>query len=734
MENQGNWTDLPDFENVAVHVSLLPNGKVLYWGRRAVAGTGSMDQTTTKAFLWSPSDNSHNPVPDPIGKDGRTVNLFCSGHCFLPDGNLLVAGGHVRDGWGMNQACIFITEESKFEALPVLNMGRWYPSLLALPDGRAIVMSGSDRGGPGGNISQIWPTTPFNPDAWAEVRDPRAQTPVLDWSFSLYPRIHLTPKGHIFYAGPEPESRILELKNDQGLEIKTSTDGKDTLGTWKSANTVRRQGMFRDYCPSVIYDSGKIMYIGGGGGFDAAPGRVVEFINLNDPAPEWTWAASTDMRIPRRQFNATILPDGTVLVTGGSRGAGFNNLAEAEHIAELYDPIKKTWADMAPEKYDRCYHSVALLMPDGRVLSAGSGEGGGAENPANCLKTAQLFEPPYLHKGGPRPAITDFPKDIPYKDNFEITVTVGAGDWIEKISWLRLGTVTHCRNIGQSLMFLGPFTTIGLGKLSVPAPANANLAPPGHYMLFVLTQAGVPSVGQIMRIADPKLPPTNTTPTNTTPTDTMPGDGLMLRHKTVNPRPVQPSLHEYSQRIEAEEAGSPVVVVGLTPLCPYGLGPCWAGAFEGLKRIKDIKVVRPVPDGEDSVAFVYLKKDILLPDIDVTVSGAVTKEQQAGGAEEQLSLACTATPTQLVLAPFREASQLKWDMAKSARKPISQDEASAYKRLSAALADHPAGVTVQVSGTLQKRGAGEFSLDVRDFEVSPPPKPATRLAGDVSKI
>ena len=206
-----------------------------------------------------------------------------------------------------------------------------------------------------------------------------------------------------------------------------------------------------------------------------------------------------------------------------------------------------------------------------------------------------------------------------------------------------------------------------------------------------------------------------------------------IAQHTAVAKQVQPSLLEHNERIITEQARPPVVV-GLTPVCPYGLGGCWGGAHDALQRLGGIEVVRPVPDQADSVAFVYLQQDIL-PDVDVwrgefekatnkgydmrgiemTVSGVGTKKQS--GANEQLTLAGTSTRPQLILAPFQATSQLKWDMTAQAPRPITDAEAGAYKRLSATLADHPTGVTVQVTGTLQKQGANEFSLDVRDFEV-----------------
>ena len=310
------------------------------------------------------------------------------------------------------------------------------------------------------------------------------------------------------------------------------------------------------------------------------------------------------------------------------------------------------------------------------------------------------------------------PSEINYDQKFE--VVVGANDLIEEISLVRLGSVTHCRNMNQSFMYLAKIKQDG-SKVTVQAPANANLAPPGHYMLFVLNKDRVPSIGPIIRI--PPAPAKAPAPAST----------AGFAQQTSVAKQIQPTLLEHSERIHEEQARPPIVV-GVTPVCPYGLGPCWGGAYNALQQMTDIDVVRPVPHHGDSVAYVYLQQDTL-PDIDVwrsefesvankaydmrgiemTLSGVVTKKQ--AGADEQLTLAGTSTRQALTLDPFQASSQIKWDMTAKAPAPISDAEAGAYAQLSAALTDQPAGVTVQVVGTLQKSSDNKFSLDVRDFEI-----------------
>ena len=771
-EEKGRWTDVfkPEFNGVVVHASLLPNGKILYWGRRRnpkAQPPESLDQHSTAAFVWDPptwvappwdlstkkfgeskstpisgeskpankgraldpSTKTLKPAPDPplgpLNVSGQeTVNLFCSAHCFLPDGNLIVVGGHIKDSWGLRQTSIYDYQANEFRSQTEMNNGRWYPSALPLPDGRVLAISGTyhsgvDKDGKDivatNNVPQIW--SPDDPNGWIEVAEPPS------FVLPAYPRVHLDPTGRrIFMAGPLEDSWFLELKDDKGNDSKTqvTTNNNTHLipGKWTPAGIKRKAGP-RDYAPSVVYDSGKILYIGGGNG-DGGPTTQAEFIDLNAKPLEWK---STNMKNQRRQFNATVLPDGTVLVTGGTRAPGFNNTDNGNpvHEAELWNPVNDTWTTMAPEHSDRCYHSIALLLPDGRVLSAGGGEYGGADppNPPGNLTDGQLFEPPYLFKG-PRPIIASAPKEINYGKPFP--VTVGTSDSIKRISLVRLGSVTHCRNMNQSLMFLEPFTQAS-PTITVPAPADENRAPPGHYMLFVLNKEGVPSVASIVRVAP--------APGKTSKPSMRVAD--IAQHATVA-KQVQPTLLDHNERIITEQARAPVAV-GLTPVCPYGLGGCWGGAHDALQRLSGVEVVRPVPDQADSVAFVYLQQDIL-PDVDVwrgefekatnkgyyvrgiemTVSGVGAKKQS--GANEQLTLAGTSTRPQLILAPFQATSQIKWDMKAQAPKSIIDGEAGAYKRLSATLADHPAGLTVKVTGTLQKQGDNEFSLDVRDFEVT----------------
>ena len=161
----------------------------------------------------------------------------------------------------------------------------------------------------------------------------------------------------------------------------------------------------------------------------------------------------------------------------------------------FWDPVTETWTTMARMQIPRLYHSTALLLPDGRVLAAG---GGRAFGKVTSQLNAEIYSPPYLFKGA-RPTITSAPTAIGYGSNFVIeTPDVSS---IAMVSLVRPGAVTHGYN--QDQRFLSLTFTQTPGGLQVQAPANANLAPPGYYMLFVLDTDGVPSAASFVRLPVP---------------------------------------------------------------------------------------------------------------------------------------------------------------------------------------------------------------------------------------
>ena len=291
-----------------------------------------------------------------------------------------------------------------------------------------------------------------------------------------YPRTFLAPNGKIFYAGEARTTRYL-----------------DPAGTGAWTTVANRRYGLRDFGAAVMYDQGKILYVGGGRTTNTA-----EIIDLNAAAPAWKWTGS--MALPRRHLNATVLPTGDVLVTGGSSGTGFNDVDLGVHAAELWNPTTGLWTTLASNAVNRTYHATSILLPDGRVLHAGSGDNGSADE-----RNAELFSPPYLLQGS-RPTISAAPSLVGYGTLFSVT-TPDAAD-IAKVSLIRLGAATHAFDMNQRFQWLG--FTRGAGTLTITAPTSSNRTPPGHYMLFILDGNGVPSVAKIVRVgseSDPGPPP-----------------------------------------------------------------------------------------------------------------------------------------------------------------------------------------------------------------------------------
>jgi hypothetical protein len=228
-----------------------------------------------------------------------------------------------------------------------------------------------------------------------------------------------------------------------------------------------------------MYGDGKVLVMGGGD----PPTSTAEVIDLNAATPSWRSVGS--MAFARRQLNATLLPDGKVLVTGGTSGPGFNNTSTPVYAAEMWDPGTERWTTRASAQTPRLYHSAALLLPDGRVLTTGG----------DNYPQVEVYSPPYLF-AGVRPTITSAPADVSYGQSFFVETPDGAH--IANVTWIRLPSVTHSFDQSQHINRLS--FSPAPGGLNVVPPADANLAPPGPYMLFILDGNGVPSVARILRL------------------------------------------------------------------------------------------------------------------------------------------------------------------------------------------------------------------------------------------
>jgi hypothetical protein len=347
-----------------------------------------------------------------------------------------------------------------------------------------LTMAGRDSAGKVVTTPEIWES-----NQWVEL--PGAGALVIPY----YPRNFVDPKnGLIFMAGERVQSRWFDVD-------ASSAGGR---GRWINGPT-HIWPFNRDYGTAVMYEPGKILYTGGGGNStwiqtpdarDNAPTAIAEKIDLNAASPTWTSAGTMAFR--RRHLNSTILPDGTVLITGGTTGGGFVDISpgDAARAAELWDPNSNSWTTLASASRMRVYHSVSLLLPDATVLHGASGNALAGASQVPDEANHEIFSPPYLFKGA-RPTITSLSTtDVTYDGTFSV-VTPNAAQ-ITEVRWIHIGSVTHAFDAGQRANKL-TFARTSTG-VDVTAPATSRLAPPGHYLVFVLNRNGVPSVGKIVRI------------------------------------------------------------------------------------------------------------------------------------------------------------------------------------------------------------------------------------------
>jgi hypothetical protein len=397
---------------------------------------------------------------------------------------------------------------------------RWYQSVNPLADGQVLITGGR-------------PATPEVRSRTGALRT----LPGAALALPLYPWLDVAPDGRVLYSGPD--DRLLAL---------TPTGS----GAWHSLGAGDGN---RRYGSRAVYDVGKVLVAGGGA--SRADAAVLDF-STSTPRRSVTGSMASG----RRQHNLTVLMDGTVLASGGnSSGAPFVDLSAGVYAAERWDPATGRWTTLAAQRQTRQYHSTAVLLPDGRVLSAGGGVCGDCTDVGYLAKDAEVFSPPYLFDdtGAParRPTISSAPTSVATGRSF----TVGTPDAasIAKVALVRLGASTHSTEMEQRYVPLA--FVAGSGSLTVRAPAGPTLAPPGPYMLVVVDREGVPSVAAMLTV---------TLPANVAPSVaiTSPAPGAVLSRRTgVTVRAQASDRDGRVVRVELVRSGG--VRIGVDTTAPY---------------------------------------------------------------------------------------------------------------------------------------------------------------------
>jgi hypothetical protein len=458
---QGQWRTLANQLPLnPVHVALLRNGKVLI-----VAGSGNVaSETNFQAAVWDPATQTF--ATQALGWD-----MFCNGMVTLHDGRVLINGGNLQYDpfFGEPRNAVFDPVTGLFTDIENMAHGRWYPTVTTLGDGRVMTFSGLLETGGTNTSVEIYTVG----SGWSQ------EYPA-GWTPPLYPRMHLSTDGRVFYAGSSRSSRFFNPSNGTWTPIVATTNysGSRSYGT----SVLLPLTLANNYRP-------RVMIFGGGNPATA----TTEIIDLSAATPQWQFGPP--MSQPRIQLNATILPNGKVLATGGSRND--EDALTASLNGDLYDPLTNTFSVAGANAFPRLYHSNALLLPDATVLLSG-----GNPQRGNYERRLEIYSPAYLFDAAGaaavRPTITGVTSSaISYASAFQVQTPNAAN--IASVVLVRPGTPTHAFDMDQRLVELA--FTAGNGVLNVTAPPNGNIAPPGYYMLFVLNTSGVPSVAQFVNIA-----------------------------------------------------------------------------------------------------------------------------------------------------------------------------------------------------------------------------------------
>jgi galactose oxidase len=465
---QGRWSPKINFPSIPVAAALLPNRKVVTWSsydRNTFVGNPGDQKTYTAIF-----DPQNNSITENLVTN-TSHDMFCPGTAMLKDGRLLVNGG----GPTVASTSIFNPTTGTWTRDADMAQRRWYNSSIALPDGGVLTMGGNRTSGLDGR-GEVWQAGQGWRTLTGALMNPLYSNDPNNRS-QEHPELMVAPNGKLFAAGPTPNMQWYDLAGN---------------GSYQAAGT-RGNDQFAQNATYTMYDVGKILTAGGnpnydGGGSDVTPSSSSAYvIDISQGA---TVQQVQSMKYPRAYANSVVLPDGKVLVVGGlNNGKAFSDNG-AILAPELFDPVTKSWTTMTNMVTPRTYHSVALLLPDGRVLAAG----GGLCGTCNVNHSdGEIFSPPYLFRGA-RPVISSAPGSVTYAQNFNVQ----ASDDVSKFTLVRLSSVTHSVNTDQRFKQVN-FSKIGR-TYTLNLQSNANITPPGYYMLFGLNNQGIPSVSKIMKV------------------------------------------------------------------------------------------------------------------------------------------------------------------------------------------------------------------------------------------
>ncbi len=455
---------------VPVAAANLPDGKVLTWSAYAPEQFGYENE-------WG---RTYSAIFDPVtGVSQQRVvtetehDMFCPGTTMLADGRVLINGGS-----SSQRTTFYNPANNAWTIGPLMNIARGYPGNTILADGSALTLGGAWSGGESDKDAEIWSptgwrTVPGIPIAPFIGPDPRGT-----YRGDNHAWLFLQGDGRVFHAGPSADMHWID----------TTGSGKVSAAGKRSDDAYSMNGN------AVMYDIGKILKIGGAPAYeDAASSSASYLIDTNGPKVR----KIAPMHYARAMHNSVVLPNGQVVITGGQTHVKLFSDDRSVLMAEIWNPVTETFSTLSPMKIPRNYHSVSLLLPDGRVLVGGGGlcQDACSVNHPNV----EILTPPYLLKAdgsaAPRPLITASPPGASYGAKIVVTTDIP----VNGFALMRLSAVTHSVNNDQRRVPLESSSVDGRSHL-LAIPGGRGILPPGNYMLFALDAGGVPSIARNIHI------------------------------------------------------------------------------------------------------------------------------------------------------------------------------------------------------------------------------------------
>lgn len=464
----GEWGNvIPWTPHIPVSAATLPDGRVLTFAsnQRTTFPSGP---EFTYAATWDPATGQFVEYNHP------THDMFCGALVMLPDGRVLVNGGRNTTV----RSSIFDWRVNTWTRIPDMNDPRWYNTSVALPNGRVWTVSGSG----GSGTAERWEEA----IGWTRLTGINWNTVLAEPGYIniWHPFVSLAPDGRLIHFGP---TDTMHWVSPDGAGAMSNT------GTVVPGTHYPKEGCW------VMYDEGRILVAGGGANTtnnssDTTTGTSTTLaytVDVRSGTPVIT--PQNPMTFARQFANCVVLPNGEVMVMGGNTsGLKFNDTGSIL-TPEIWNPTTGQWRQMAPAVTPRNYHSLALLLPDGRVMSGGGGLGGGDH------RDAELFTPPTLFNAdgtlAPRPLLNTAPTAIGVATKFIVTGTPG----ITKFSFIKMSAITHSVNTDLRYLSL-PFTELSPGTYEITAHSSLNVMTPGYWMLFGLNAAGAHSVAKTILV------------------------------------------------------------------------------------------------------------------------------------------------------------------------------------------------------------------------------------------